>query len=212
MPQDVILISVFLKLPLQCSFNTDVTLCINSTQWFWSIFNLVCSLCFAWACRANVLAFCVENVDDPWFCITSNKLIMHEHAFSRMCSTWIPCHTFHTATAASREARCHFLSQKVRPLARLIDVFQGKTKQNQKTGQPSCQLDFSFLIYVLPRLFMSDVPLPSIPTSLKMEFMKKKNGRSHFNCLLRLWRMTDNTLMQRITQVQVFALHQLSWP
>lgn len=90
------------------------------------------------ACTANLLAFRVESVDDPWSRTASNKLVMHEHAFSKMCSAWIPCHTFHAATAAVRfelwsvsEARCHFLSQKARSRAELSDVLSGRKKKRK---------------------------------------------------------------------------------
>lgn len=115
------------------------------------------------------------------------------------------------------EARCHLLSQKARSRAELSDVLSGKKKENGVDYYYyshlficfSCHSDSSFLTHsVLSPFFMSDVSVRSIPTSLKMEFIKKKNEEGHLNCLPRLWSVTDDTLMQRIIQVQVFALHQ----
>lgn len=149
--------------------------------------------CFACACTANLLAFRVESVDDPWSRTASNKLVMHEHAFSKMCSAWIPCHTFRTATAAVRLSSEPWVRRdvisSVRRLARVrsrVMCYLEKKKQGNRVDYYyypyfncfSCHSDSSFLTHsVLSRFFMSDVSVRSIPTSLKMEFIKKEWGR-----------------------------------
>lgn len=172
-------------------------MCFNTSQWFWSFFFVYFDLSntdiprLARACTANLLVFRVESVDDPWSRTASNKLVMHEHAFSEMCSAWIPCHTFHIATAAVRLSSEPWVrrdvTSSVRRLARvrsLVMCYQEEKKKENGVDYYyysylficfSCHSDSSFLTHsVLSRFFMSDVSVRSIPTSLKMEFIKKR--------------------------------------
>lgn len=110
-----------------------------------------------------------------------------------MCSAWIPCHTFRTATAAVRLSSEPWVRRdvisSVRRLARVrswVMCYLEKKKQGNRVDYYyypyfncfSCHSDSSFLTHsVLSRFFMSDVSVRSIPMSLKMEFIKKEWGR-----------------------------------
>lgn len=163
--------------------------------------------------RWPVIPYRVQQARHAWTCLQWDVQRMNPMSHvphsdgSRALELW-----------AVSEARCHFLSQKARSRAELSDVLSGRKKKENGVDYYyysylficfSCHSDSSFLTHsVLSHFFMSDVSVQSIPTSLKMEFIKKGNEEGHLNCLQRLWSVTDDTLMQRIIQVQVFALHQ----
>lgn len=52
-------------------------------------------LWFGWVCLLHVYLhhLLLRAQSPPWYCTVSNELVMHEHALSKMCTAWIPCHT-----------------------------------------------------------------------------------------------------------------------